>query len=68
MYSMVNMLRIPNVHTRRRAVFTQMLYNLMSMEIGAETQEKKKAKYINNQFPGPFSISRESNNWRMNIL
>lgn len=35
------MLRIPNVHTRRRAVFTQMLYNFMSMEIGAETQEKK---------------------------
>lgn len=40
---MVNMLRIPHVHTRRgagKSVFTQMLYNLMSMEIGAEAQEK----------------------------
>lgn len=45
MYSMVNILRIPNVHTRRRAVYTQMLYNLMSMETGAETQKKKSEIY-----------------------
>lgn len=41
--SMVNMLRIPHVHTRRgagKSVFTQMLCNLMSMEIGTEAQEK----------------------------
>lgn len=44
-----------------------MLYYLMSVEIGAEFQGGK-SEIINNQFPGPFSISGKSKNWGMNTV
>lgn len=53
--------------SREITVFTQKLYSLMPMEIGAESQGIK-SEIMNNQLPGPFSNPRNSKNWGMNII